>query len=188
MSDASGTGPVSRRVPVDEDFDVLFRATYARLVVALGLLGDRSAAEDAVQDAFVQALRHWERVGSYEDPAAWVRRAALNRLNNHRRGIARRNRAVDRLRVTTPTTSPEADDAGLIDLRTVLAELPLRERTVIVLHHVGGVPVADLARDLGLAVGTIKSLLFRVRGQLRLGLTDPSEGDPAVSPKVEGIS
>jgi RNA polymerase sigma-70 factor, ECF subfamily len=155
------------------DYERFFRATYARLVVALTLTSDRSAAEDAVQDAYLQALRHWGRIKHYDDPAAWVRRAALNRLANQRRGSARRDRAVDRLAAATTEHTRDQDTAALTDLRAALAELPERERAVVVLHHVIGVPVADLATELDLPAGTVKSILSRTRDRLRDLLGDP---------------
>jgi RNA polymerase sigma-70 factor (ECF subfamily) len=160
---------------VGDDFERLFRASYPRLVVALTLLADRAAAEDAAQDAFVQALRHWEKVRHYDDPAAWVRRAALNRLANQRRGSGRRDRAVARLGAE-PAPTGDTDHAGLADLRAALAELPERERTVVVLHHVIGVPVADVAAELELAEGTVKSVLSRTRDRLRAVLEPAAAG------------
>ena len=122
----------------------------------------------------MQALAHWPRVRHYDDPAAWVRRAALNRLSNQRRGRSRRDRAVDRLGPTTPAATIDPDTAALADLRAALSELPDRARTAVVLHHIVGVPVTDLARELGLPEGTVKSVLSRTRSQLRLllGMSD----------------
>jgi RNA polymerase sigma-70 factor, ECF subfamily len=161
------------RTTVALDYERFFRATYARLVVALTLAADRAAAEDAAQDAYVQALKHWERIQHYDDPAAWVRHAALNRLANHRRGTARRDRAVDRLAVSAARHAVDGDTAALADLRAALAGLPERERTAVVLHHVIGVPVADLASELDLPEGTVKSILARTRHRLRVLLGDP---------------
>jgi DNA-directed RNA polymerase specialized sigma24 family protein len=69
---------MGRGRPLDEDgFESLFRGQFAPTVRALTLVaGDREAAADAVQDAFLQAHRHWGRVSGLEDPAAWVRHAA----------------------------------------------------------------------------------------------------------------
>jgi RNA polymerase sigma-70 factor (ECF subfamily) len=167
-----------RSVPaVGEDFERLFRGSYPRLVVALALLADRAAAEDAVQDAFVQALRHWQKVRHYDDPAAWVRRAALHRLANQRRGAARRDRAVER--IGSASVAPEVDHAGLADLRAALADLPDRERTVVVFHHVIGLPVAEIAHELGLPEGTVKSVLARARARLRAVLDPPAAAGAA---------
>lgn len=163
---------------VDDDYVALFRSVYPRLVIGLSILGDAGGAEDAVQDAFVQALHHWDRVRAYEDPSGWVRRVALNRLANQRRSRLRRDRAVQRLSALPPGAD-DTDAASVLDLRAALADLPEREQRAVVLHHVVGVPLADIALDLDLPVGTVKSIVSRSRSRLRHGLDDPaSTADP----------
>lgn len=165
--------PKPARGRVDDDYVALFRSTYPRLVVGLAFLGDAAGAEDAVQDAFVQALRHWDRVRTYEDPSGWVRRVALNRQANQRRSRLRRDRAVERLSALPPGPD-DTDPESLLDLRAALADLPERERSAVVLHHVIGVPLADIAVDLDLPVGTVKSIVSRSRVRLRDRLHDPA--------------
>ena len=172
---------------VDDDYVALFRSVYPRLVVGLSILGEAEGAEDAVQDAFVQALHHWDRVRTYDDPSGWVRRVALNRQANQRRSRRRRDRAVQRLSELPPGVD-EPDAASMLDLRAALADLPERERTAVVLHHVVGVPLADIALDLDLPVGTVKSIVSRSRSRLRHRLGDaaptadlPTGTDPAGS-------
>ena len=172
---------------VEPGYEALFRSTYARLVVALSFVAGAAAAEDAVQDAFVQALRHWPRVQGYDDPASWVRRTALNRLANHRRSVRRRDRAVERLgagRGLEPTDASDAD-AAVVDLRAALADLPERERTVVVLHHVLGLPVAAIAADLELPDGTVKSILARTRARLRAELGDDEPSAERTAPPAQ---
>ena len=60
-----------------------------------------------------------------------------------------------------PELGPE-----LLDLRDALAALPLAQRQVIVLHHLVGLPVEEVARELRLATGTVKSRLSRGRSAL----------------------
>ena len=56
----------------------VFEHDYDSLVKALTIVAnDRETAADAVQEAFVRLVRDWERLATYEDPAAWVRRVAL---------------------------------------------------------------------------------------------------------------
>ena len=64
---------------MDEDYERLFRASYAPLVRALAVTcADEQVAADAVQDAFVQALRHRRRMGSYDRPEPPVDLRFLN--------------------------------------------------------------------------------------------------------------
>jgi predicted RNA polymerase sigma factor len=66
---------VRRNRQADAEFEALFRAQFGVLVESLTVAaGSRDAATDAVQDAFLQAHRQWDRIGSYDKPAAWVRR------------------------------------------------------------------------------------------------------------------
>ena len=84
--------------PVAADFDAVFRDHYEPMVRALAVAtGDREAAADAVQDAFIRALSRWRRISRYDNPAGWVRHVALNRLRDHFRRVERGRRAVDRL-------------------------------------------------------------------------------------------
>ena len=169
------------------DFDRLFRSEYPRLVRALTLAcGDAEVAADVVQDAFLQAHRHWRRVSGYVDPAAWLRRVAVNRLANRRRG-ARRLRgflartshpvAVPALS-TSPPFSPD-DLAGCLDLYAAVAALSPQQRLVVALHHLLDLPVADVARTLDLAPGTVRSHLHSARRSLAERLADPrDDSDP----------
>jgi DNA-directed RNA polymerase specialized sigma24 family protein len=85
----------------------LFEREFAPLVRALGVaFADPEAAADAVQEAFIEADRRWRRIGRYDDPAAWVRRVALNRLRNGRRDRRRRGEILAAIRPVAPTTSP----------------------------------------------------------------------------------
>src|SRR5215510_13060596 len=102
----------------EDELETLFRRTHAPLVRALAVAcGDAEAAADAVQEAFVQADRHWRRIRHYRAPEAWVRRVAVNRLANlsrtERRHEARAAKlASERLAFAVPPAS-----AAVLDLR-----------------------------------------------------------------------
>ena len=154
---------------VEPEFDALFDREYPRLVRALTLVsGDREAAADAVQDAFVQAHRHWRRVARYADPAGWVRRAALNRLANSRRGDARRARFVEAAETRSgPSEGGHDTRAGEeLDLVTAIRALPDGQRTVIALHYLADLSVAEVAAAMGISPGTVKSQLHDGRAAL----------------------
>jgi RNA polymerase sigma-70 factor (ECF subfamily) len=145
----------------------LFRREYAPMVRALSVsFGDAGAAADCVQDAFVEADRRWATVGDYADPAAWVRRVAINRLLNQRRNGRRRKEILAGVRPI-----PDADlRDDLIDLRAAIAELPERMRLCLCLHHLAGWTVDDIAEALDVAPGTVKSNLHDARARLRTEL------------------
>jgi RNA polymerase sigma-70 factor, ECF subfamily len=149
--------------------DELFDQHYARLVRSLTVLGgDREAAADAVQEAFVQAHLRWGQVAGYEDPIGWVRRVAINRLRTGHRGAVRRLRAIGRLEddgASRPSKGPGADER--VDLAAALAQLPLRQRTAVVLFYLEGLSVAETAVAMEVTQGSVKTHLSRAREALR---------------------
>jgi RNA polymerase sigma-70 factor (ECF subfamily) len=76
-----------------------------------------------------------------------------------------RRRAVALWRLGPPPVVPELSPE-LLDLHKALRVLPLGQRQVIVLHHLVGLPVEEVARELGLPAGTVKSRLARGRRAL----------------------
>ncbi len=63
--------------------EIMFRTYYRGLVRSLAVAaGGLSLAEDAVQEAFARAHISWRRIGAYDDPVAWVRRVAINRIKD----------------------------------------------------------------------------------------------------------
>lgn len=147
------------------DFDAVFDASYERLVRALTVAaGDREAAADAVQDAFVKAHLRWGKVSRYDDPAGWVRRVAINKLHDERRRGRRKRNALQRLRSRSESTTeqPEIDEFGRL-----LAELPRQQRLATALFYVDTLTVADIADTLGISEGTVKSHLHDARRRLR---------------------
>ena len=150
-------------------FDELFRVHQPRLVRSLSLMaGDREAAADAVQEAFITAHQRWRRIERLDDPIGWIRRVAINRIHDeHRRG-RRKRAAVVRLgeRESAVVGHHEAD-RGDDALMAHLAALAPQQRRCAVLHYVEDLSVGQIAHTLGVAEGTVKSNLSDARAQLR---------------------
>ena len=146
----------------------LFRAHYRTLVQSLALIsgGDTEAAADAVGDAFLELEQNWDKVSTYENPAACVRRVALNRLSNQRRSLARRARALLRLQPQADETPREARAADLA-LKHELSRLPLKQRTAVVLFYFADLSVAEVAAAMGITEGSVNQHLHRARQALR---------------------
>ncbi|MCB1248436.1 MAG: sigma-70 family RNA polymerase sigma factor [Acidimicrobiales bacterium] len=153
----------------DDGFEQLFRQEFAPLVRALAVAcGDPRRAEDAVQDAFVQAHRHWRRVRGYDQPGAWVRRAALHRLVDQERSAARDRHRRRRL-AAQPTNEPLGHEHATVaraELVDALGALPERQRLVVCLHYLADLSVDDVAAALEVAPGTVKSQLHDARSNL----------------------
>jgi RNA polymerase sigma-70 factor, ECF subfamily len=148
----------------DDGFAAFYASSYRRLLGQLfAVTGDLAEAENVLQEAYVRAFARWSRVGDYDLPEAWVRRVALNLAAMAERSLRRRARAL--LRLGPPPLVPELSP-DLLDLRDALAALPLGQRQVIVLHHLVGLPVEEVARELRLAPGTVKSRLARGRAAM----------------------
>lgn len=156
-----------------ETLDALYAASYRRLVVQMyAICGDLADAEDAVQEAFVIALRKSRTLRSVHNPEAWIRTVALRRLHRGWRhlAVARRHQAADRDPEPTVDVGPER-----VALVTALGMLDPDQREVVVLHHLADLSVAEIAQDLGIPVGTVKSRLSRGRDRLGELLTEKEE-------------
>jgi len=152
-------------MPADLTIEELFAREFARLTRALAVaFGDPDAAADAVQEAFIAADRRWGSLGGYEDPTAWVRRVATNRLINQRRNRRRRTEILKAVRAVP------VDDLTdeILDLRAAIDRLPEKMRLAVCLHYLGGCSVEEVAEILDVAAGTVKSNLFDARRRLRV--------------------
>lgn len=152
------------------EFASFFDATWARTVAcAYAVTGDLAAAEDVAQDAYSRAWARWRKLEMYEDPAAWVRRVAVNQaVSGWRRARTASRHAVRQAR---PDPHP-APDENTVALVRALRELPEAQRRALVFHHLAGLPVAEVARVEGCPTGTIKARLSRGRVALAELLRD----------------
>ena len=152
--------------------EALYREERGSLVRALTLIcGDPALAEDSVQEAFARVCIKWKRVSTYDDPAAWVRRVALNLAQDHRRHLVRRARLLVRLdrQAEAGSTSTAAADRDP-RLWAAVRELPSRQRTALALYYLADLRVAEVAVAMGISEGTVKRHLDRAREALRTKL------------------
>jgi RNA polymerase sigma-70 factor, ECF subfamily len=157
------------RVSLRDVFDV----SYRKLVVQLyGVTGSFDEAEEVVQEAFVRASAAGRRFLRVENPEAWLRTTALN-THRSRWRKARNGRRAHALLL--PPRDPESLEQHL-ELITALRALPLAQRTVIALHYLADLPVEQIADELGVPTGTVKSRLSRGRDALALALAPIEEG------------
>lgn len=147
---------------------------YPRVVGAMALYtGDRRAAEDLAQEAFVRLCQHWERVEVMAAPGAWVHRVALNLARSRGRRLGAEHRAMTRVGAR-PAPAPDGSSAdpdharaAATDIQVALLALPTRERSVVVLRFFADLSVDDTATALGLPAGTVKSTTRRALATLR---------------------
>jgi RNA polymerase sigma-70 factor (sigma-E family) len=149
------------------DFSSFVAARWSALVrTAYLLTGDFHEAEDVVQSTLAKVYPHWSKLRE-ETADAYVRRALVN--NNRSR---HRRRRVAQLLMPFVPDRPAAD-SGRGDLAerdllvSLLAELPERQRAVVVLRYWEDLPAEEVAELLGCSVGTVKSQASRALAKLR---------------------
>lgn len=153
----------------------LYDASYGRLVLQLfALCGDLPDAEDAVQEAFVRAIGQGRAFDRVANPEAWLRTVALN----HQRNSWRHAKVVRRFATTVPGSRsvPELGPDHVAVVRA-LAYLDPDQRHVVVLRYLADLGTAEIARELGVPEGTVKSRLSRGRERLAPMLDEREESD-----------
>ena len=168
----TGDLPVTR-APATPTLEALYAAHAATLAGVLHAAGVPDAA-DAVQEAFVQAVVHWRKVSTYDDPLAWIRRVAINRGHNRWRARRRRDALTERIASTTtiyPFEPPDPDG----ELAELIKTLPPQQRMALTLYYFADLSVAEVADAMQLSAGTIKYHLHAARAALARALDLPHD-------------
>jgi RNA polymerase sigma-70 factor (ECF subfamily) len=152
-----------------EDFERLYRSSYARLLGTLvGVLGDRAAAEDCLQEAFEKAFRAWPGWRPDAPAEAWLHRIAVNAAVSYQRRQRLREAGEVVRRLGRPAPPPDpADAATASDLTAALRRLPAKQSAAIVLRHYHGYSNREIAAALGIPEQTVASRLAAARKQLQ---------------------
>lgn len=140
---------------------------------AFGMLHDREAAEDAVQETALKAWRKIDHVRPGWSMRPWFFGILANQCRNTRRA-----RWSSVIRLASPrrvTSSPEDHVVRGADLRQALRRLPTNRLEALVLHYYLDLPLEEVAATTGVPIGTVKSRIFRALEQLRPDLGEPSE-------------
>jgi RNA polymerase sigma-70 factor (sigma-E family) len=137
----------------------------ALLRYAMLLSGDRELARDLVQEVLARALVKWGRIGTIEEPYAYVRRMVTNEFLSWRRRRKLTTVPLDEAHEAA-TPEPETPD----DLRGLLARLPGRQRAVLVLRYYEDLTDDEIAAALGCRVGTVRGYASRGLAALRIEL------------------
>ncbi len=154
----------------ERGFDEFYAATAPATVRALhAMTGDLAEAQDVVQEAYARAWQRWSALARYDAPEAWVRtvawRLAVSRARRARVGLGK-------LRRLGPAPDAPALDPDRVALVRALRAVPEAQRRAVVLHHVLGLSVAEVAAEVGAPEGTVKARLSRGRAALAVLLSD----------------
>ncbi len=146
---------------------------YGKLVyaVAFKVLGERGLAEEATQQAFVKAWRAAASFDERRELGPWLvtiaRRVAIDL---YRHEALRTADPLDSVEPGHPALSSAPESAEAIydiwEVRQAVAQLPADEQEVVRLQHFAGLTQVEIAQQLGVAVGTVKSRTFRAHKRL----------------------
>lgn len=157
----------------DDEFDHLAALAYQ---TAFRILGSRAEAEEIAQDTLIKAYVRWRRVEHHARP--WVCRVAVN---GALAVVRRRNRDRGR-RGMEPDTGFQTGVADRLDLQRLLASLSRRQRDVVALRYLADLSEADVADELGISVGAVKTHTHRGIEALRRRLQPEPASAPTTDP------
>lgn len=168
---AADPGPASAAASVT----ALYEAHAVGLIrLAVVLLGDRPAAEDAVQEAFCGLYRRWGQLHNPGRALGYLRSAVLNRSRSE---LRRRNRSERTARRAAATPSAAADVTVLIgeehaEVLAALRALPDRQREALILRFYLDLPEHDIAAAMGISPVTVRSTTSRALAALGRALKE----------------
>ncbi|MEU4899710.1 sigma-70 family RNA polymerase sigma factor [Streptomyces sp. NPDC022067] len=174
----SGTAEeITREERSEEEFDAFYARTYPWLAArAVMLSGNRQNAEDAVQEAYIEAMRRWPEVRACASPEAWVTTTMRRKLSRDGRRWWFRWKPVE-LTVPAATTATVEETAEALAALRALGTLPPRQRQVVVMHSLEGMSYQAISAELGISVGSVGSNLHKARARLSLLLDVSPELD-----------
>lgn len=155
-------------------FEVIYQRYHRRTFsLTLRMTGSQTEAEDLTQEVFIQLFR---KIGSFRGDSAfstWLHRLTVNQVLMHFRKRSFKNEKTSEdgeVPEQTVTGSANPNRMAVVDriaLKNAIAELPRGYKNVFVLHDVEGFEHEEVARMLGISVGTSKSQLHKARLKLR---------------------
>ena len=155
-----GLRPITGRT--DVDLDSAFASARPRLLrIAASLVGP-DAAEDIVHDTYLVARA---RLGQLREPAAleaWLARICVHRSFR----IKRRGKRLQELLARVPFVHATPAGGGRVELHELVAQLPPRDRAVVVLQHGYGYTLAEVAELVGISHANARKVSSRARARL----------------------
>ncbi|MBA2309575.1 MAG: hypothetical protein H0W01_09855 [Pseudonocardiales bacterium] len=152
------------------EFGAFMESNYQRLVSELFTVTlDDSLAHDVVQDAFARAWPRWSAVRRLPDPTGWIRWTAIRTSRSASGRLARRI-GLSRPAGATDIVAVDPQNHSLL---AELQVLSVAERRALVLHHMVGLPVEEIASLERVAASTIVARLAKACDAVLAGLSSP---------------
>jgi RNA polymerase sigma-70 factor (ECF subfamily) len=152
--------------------ELVARSTGRLTAVARMILRDEYAAQDAVQETFIEAWRSLPRLREPERFEAWMRRLLVRACFKGMRRSKRVSAVEIRLTPADEPATPAGERSFAMhdQLERGLARIPADQRAVVVLVYYLDLPLADAAQAMGIPLGTAKSRLNRATQALRAAI------------------
>ena len=158
---------------------------YARV-----LTGDTWAADDLVQDTLERACSKWRLWSAGSDLRAWLFTVMHNLFANQVRRATRQapGSTVDIDDVAHELVAPDANPGTALDLQRCLLRLPQEQRAVLLLVSLEDMSYAEVAKIIGVPIGTVMSRLSRARSRLQALLDAPARSAEALAASGDTVS
>ena len=157
----------------------LFNAAYPRLAGWVRrLVDDDETAHEIASEAFVRLLSKWTSPDKLDNPQSYLFMIATNLVRDHWRKAERERRAMRNVTAGSdpePSTNPAQD----VDVRELIAALPVKLRDPFLLHYYAGFGVKEIAALVKRPEGTVKADLYHARARLKEALAErEGNGEP----------
>jgi RNA polymerase sigma-70 factor (ECF subfamily) len=178
------TAGLDRQASPASDFADFYRKNFPGIIKTLMLVCNLTSlpeAQDAAQEAFIIALRRWDRISGLEYPLAYIAKTAVRLARRHRKKAAREVPAESI--AGRPAASPPAPDelaamaAGGDMAAKMIARLPERQAITISLQMDGATP-EEIGKIMDVRVSTVRSNLRFARASLKVLIREQMDDKP----------
>lgn len=175
-------GPDPVPAPFDEDpadpvaaiYDEALPRVYGYLAARCG---STDVAEDLTSETFLAAVEATRHAEAWDVSIPWLIGVARHKLVDHWRRAEREQRVANTVPAGEPQEDPWPAELDAAAAHEALARLNGSQRAALVLRHVDGLPVGDVASYLGRSVHATETLLVRARAALRRVYRDMEAAD-----------
>lgn len=137
-----------------QDFEAWYKSEHPRILASMVVAtGDLYLAQEVVDEAFVRAFDHWQRVRKMESPSGWTYRVAINLV---RRWTLKLNRDFGK---TMQSQEIYELPPSFSSIWQLVARLSKRQREVVVLRYIGDLTEVEIAKVLGITRGSVSQTL-----------------------------